>query len=86
MRVEMFKSPVVKTSVTILPGDIFSTELGDFGNWVNLVFEEFGSSNLSDWTAIKYHVVAGALSAYCYENTNINNIKFTVVGKEEREY
>lgn len=86
MKVEMFKSPVVKTSATILPGDIFSTEFGDFGNWVNLVFEEFGSSNLSDWTAIKYHVVTGTLSACCYENKNINNIKFTVVGKEEREY
>lgn len=85
MRIKMFESPVEKTSATILEGDIFTTEFGDFGNWVNLVFEKFGENNLPDWTAIKYHVVGGTLGAYCYENKNINKIKFTVIGREERE-
>lgn len=81
----MFNSPVEKTSATISEGDIFTTEFGDFGNWVNLVFEEFGDSDLPDWTTIKYHVVNGTLSACCYENKNINKIKFTVIGREEKE-
>lgn len=85
MKIIKFDTPIIKSSSEMRYGDIFLTELGDFDNWVELVFESCTSDNLPDWTKIKYHIPNGALSAYCYENNPISKVKFKVIGKEESE-
>ena len=65
-------------------GDIFLTELGDFDNWVMLVFESC-ESDLPNWTKIKYHFPNNISSDFCYENNSIDKTKFEVIGKEEIE-
>ena len=59
-------------------GDIFLTELGDYDNWVELVFESC-ESDLPNWTKIKYHFPNNTSSDFCYDNSPIDKTKFKVI-------
>ena len=66
-------------------GDIFLTEYGDFDNWVEMCFEGCERDVQSDCTKIKFHLVGGTVSDYCYHCSPIEKVKFKVIGREERE-
>lgn len=84
MKITKFDTPIIKSASEMEHGDIFNTEFGDVDNWVDIVYENCQEYSL-DCTKIKFHIPNGNLSDCCYSYTPISEIKFKVVGKEERE-
>lgn len=76
-----YEKPIIKTAAEMMPGDIFRTEYGDYGNWCELVFVCCGMS-VPGCTMTVFHHIGRKNIKRCYEYTDINRVTYTVIGRE----
>ena len=76
----MFDEPIIKKAAEMEAGDIYTTEYGDYGNNVTVVFEKCEAENSCIRT--DYHRINETESRQMYGFGKIENAIYKVVGKE----
>lgn len=76
-----YDTPIFKLAADMMPGDIFRTQYGDYGNWCEFVFVCCGMSK-PGCTVTVFHRIGRKNTKRCYEYTDINRVTYTVIGRE----
>ena len=77
-----FDKPIEKSILEIEYGDIFKIELGDYDNWVELIYENYEPIN-DGLIKIYYHTIRTQEKGVCYSFGSLNKLKFIITGKEK---
>lgn len=72
---------IFKPAADMMPGDIFRTQYGEYGNWCEFVFESCNKYPLG-MTETHFHRIGQTQSETCYACTKIDKKIYVVVGKE----
>lgn len=84
--VTRYENKIVKKAEEMQSGDIYRCEFGDYGHWVDVVFESccpYTKIVGAISTEIHYHDIGSTDSREMYDLKSIDKVIFNVVGKEE---
>ena len=78
--IEYFDEPIYKKLTEIQQGDVIYTELGDYGNYIQAIFDDFEKikPNISK---ISFHYPDGRFEEM-YGFLNIDTTEYKIIGKE----
>lgn len=77
--VTWYEKPIIKTAAEMQAGDVFRCEYGDYGHFVNAVFE--GCVGRGKWTETRAHYVGDTTSRTMCSMCSIDKETYRVVGK-----
>ena len=78
--IEYFDEPIYKKLTEIQQGDVIYTEFGDYGNYIQAIFDNFEKTK-SNMSKISFYYSDGRFDEM-YGFLNIDTTEYKIIGKE----